>query len=120
MPKLPSQCPSCGHSLDVTRLSCPGCETNLEGRFELPEMLRLGPEDQAFVLAFLLAGGSLKDLGEELQQSYPTVRNRLNDVIGRLKAQPSPGDAERKKVLDALAKGDLTVKEATRRLKEVK
>ena len=120
MPRVPSHCPACGKALEVSRLSCPGCQMNLEGRFELPELQRLSPEDQAFVLTFVRASGSLKTVGEELHASYPTIRNRLDEIIKRLTDQPVDQDAERKKVLDALAKGELSVKEAARLLKEVK
>ena len=92
----------------------------LEGRFELPELLRLTQEDQAFVLAFVMASGSLKEMGAKLGQSYPTVRNRLDEIIAKLGAKPSTAESDRRKVLDALAKGTLTVKEAAKRLKEVK
>jgi hypothetical protein len=120
MARMPSRCPACSQDLEVSRLSCPGCQMNLEGRFALPELLRLSAEEQAFAVAFVLASGSLKDLGEQLKVSYPTVRNRLNELIENLKASATDQDAERKKVLDALAKGDLTVKEASRRLGELR
>jgi len=120
MPTMPNQCPACHQALEVSRLSCPSCQMSLEGRFELPELLRLSPDDQAFVLAFVRAGGSLKDLGAQLKQSYPTVRNRLDEIIARLQAHPVDPDTERRRVLDAVARGELSVKEATRRLKEIR
>lgn len=117
MSRLPTHCPACTHTLEVTQLECPSCQMHLEGRFELPQILRLSADDQAFVLAFVLAGGSLKEVGEQLKVSYATVRNRLDEVIKKLAGSATDEDADRKKVLDALAKGDLTVKEAAKRLK---
>jgi hypothetical protein len=92
---------------------------NLEGRFELPALLRLSPEDQDFVLAFVLSSGSLKEMGAQLGLSYPTVRNRLNDLIQRLSAESDNREQKRRDILDALASGELTVKEANRKLKEL-
>ncbi len=91
----------------------------LDGRFELPQLLRLSAEDLEFVLDFVKCSGSLKDLGKLRDQSYPTLRARLDEVLERLSSQVGDLEAKRKRVLDALAKGDLTVKEATRKLKEI-
>jgi len=44
----------------------------------------LPAEDQEFVLAFIRHSGSLKKMAKELELSYPTVRNMLNNLIARL------------------------------------
>jgi hypothetical protein len=119
MSKLPTACPACASQLEVTQLACPGCAMRLEGRFELPELLRLGRDDLEFVLAFVRCSGSLKELGAQRGQSYPTVRNRLNDIIGRLSGPAQDVDQARKRILDELARGQLSVKDATRKLKEL-
>lgn len=120
MSKLPTACPACASTLEVTQLACPGCQMRLEGRFELPELLQLGREDLEFILAFVRCSGSLKDLGKLRGQSYPTVRNRLDDIIARLSGPPAEDpDLARRRVLDALSKGEVSVKEAARRLKEL-
>lgn len=100
-------------------MSCPGCAMQLEARFELPELLRLDRDDLAFVLEFVRCSGSLKDLCTTRGQSYPTIRNRLNDIIEKLSARTEKTETKRKKVLDALSKGELSVKEATQKLKEL-
>lgn len=119
MAKLTTTCPGCAERLDVTRLTCPGCAMQLEGRFELPELLRLERDDLEFVLEFVRCSGSLKDLCKVRGQSYPTVRNRLNEIIERLNVRNDKVDAKRKKILDGIAKGELSVKEATQKLKEL-
>jgi hypothetical protein len=50
----------------------------------------LGPEDLEFLRRFLLASGSLKDLAAEYQVSYPTIRNRLDRLIGKVRAAEDP------------------------------
>ena len=119
MAKLTTTCPGCSERLDVTRLTCPSCEMQLEGRFELPELLRLDREDLEFVLEFVRCSGSLKDLSKVRGQSYPTLRNRLDQIIAKLSADRSSADVKRKKILDAIAKGELSVKEAALKLKEL-
>lgn len=91
----------------------------LEGRFELPELLRLSREDLEFILDFVRCSGSLKDLGTLRDQSYPTVRNRLNEIVAQLTRPAEDLDAARKRILDELSKGKLSVKDASKKLKEL-
>ena len=83
---MPVFCPSCGRFLAVRRLECSTCGTAVEGSFELPVLARLTPEDQAFLLRLVKCSGSLKDLAKAYSVSYPTVRNRLDALIDRIKA----------------------------------
>jgi hypothetical protein len=84
MKRTPSQCPSCDSELAVTELSCLNCHTRVAGHYRLPPLLRLPPEDQAFVEAFVRSSGSLKAMAKALGVSYPTVRNRLDTLIAKL------------------------------------
>lgn len=117
--RLPTTCPACEGALEVTRLVCTGCEMQLEGHFALPPLLRLGREDLAFVEAFVRCSGSLKELGRLRGQSYPTVRNRLNEIIERLSVEAVDVEAERRRILDAVASGEMSAKEGARRLREL-
>jgi hypothetical protein len=119
MPQLPNNCPGCSGPLEVTRLTCHDCAMQIEGRFALPDLLRLNREDQEFILAFVRASGSLKQMGAKLGLSYPTVRNRLDELIARLDARPDTSAAARREILDAVARGELSVKEAAKRLEEL-
>ena len=82
---LPTVCPSCRGLLKVGRLCCPGCGTTVEGEFGLPILARLDVEEQAFVVNLVKFNGSLKDLARVYGVSYPTVRNRLDAVIEKVK-----------------------------------
>lgn len=84
-PKLPVSCPSCTESLHVSQLSCPSCSTQVSGNYPLPVLMRLPAEEQAFILQFFLSGGSLKEIASQIGISYPTVRNRLDDLIEKVK-----------------------------------
>ena len=82
--QLPKSCPSCGVGLRVARLVCPGCETLVSGNYPLPALARLSDDDQQFALSFILSSGSLKQMARLYGVSYPTVRNRLDDLISLL------------------------------------
>ena len=84
MKKLPVVCPSCENTLLVSQLSCSNCETVISGSYSLPILLQLSPEDQDFIFEFFLLSGSLKDIAKKIGKSYPTVRNRLDDIIERI------------------------------------
>jgi len=82
---LPTVCPSCGHNLAIKRLACPQCGTEIEGLYELPVLASLGRDDQDFVERFVTASGSLKEMARLLGVSYPTVRNRLDEIIEQIR-----------------------------------
>jgi len=107
----------------VTRLSCGRCALQLEGQFPIPPLLRLGSDELAFVVAFVRASGSLKAMAQERKQSYPTIRNRLDEIIRKLDDSVAKEqvvrDEARHAILDALDKGELTTAEAALRLQEL-
>ena len=45
----------------------------------------LEPDERNFARRFLLASGSLKDLAAEYGVSYPTIRQRLDELIGKVR-----------------------------------
>lgn len=79
--KLPIRCPSCEERLKVAKLTCSTCNTEVSGIYELPVLMQLDKEEQDFVMEFLLSSGSIKEMASKLGKSYPTVRNRLDDLI---------------------------------------
>ncbi len=83
-PKLPIQCPSCETILSVTQLSCGNCNTAVSGNYSLPLLLQIPEEEQNFILQFFLNSGSLKEMAAQMGNSYPTVRNKLDDIIQKI------------------------------------
>lgn len=84
MKRMPKACPSCGGELHVQAMCCPGCETKIEGDYPLPALMQLSNDDQTFICDFVKCSGSLKEMAHKLGLSYPTVRNRLDDIIATL------------------------------------
>lgn len=48
-------------------------------------LARIPREDLDLIVEFVLASGSLKDLGKAYGVSYPTIRTRLDGLIARLR-----------------------------------
>ena len=65
-------------------MSCDSCGTTVEANFSERPLARLPVEHQRFIEIFVLAGGSLKEIAQQAEVSYPTVRNRLDKVIDQL------------------------------------
>jgi hypothetical protein len=117
MAKLPTKCPSCEASVNVTRLTCPNCKTNLDGIFRMPGLLHLSEDELRFVTEFVMASGSLKEMAKLRKQSYPTIRNRLNDIIEKLRQEETDQEKSQMEILDAISTGKMSVQEAIQRLR---
>ncbi len=119
MAKIVVRCPSCEGDLHATRLACETCGTNLDGQFEIPPLLKLRPDDLAFVTAFVRASGSLKEMAKIIGISYPTVRNRLDEIIRNLDVIEKAPQKRRHAILDALEAGKMTAEDAEKALRKV-
>jgi hypothetical protein len=113
--KLITRCPFCGDELSITRLSCGGCNTQIDSQLGIPLFFRLPPDLQEFVLIFLRCQGKIRDVEKELGISYPTVCKRLDLVNELLGNTGSP--VNRSNILERLERGDINVQEATQLLK---
>lgn len=116
--ELPTRCPLCAGPVQVARVHCEACGTGIDNRFELGWPGRLTKEQLAFAQVFLLCRGKIKDVEQALGISYPTVVSRLDALVGALGVAPSQPAPSRMDVLDELARGDIDVDEAERRLKK--
>ena len=89
---LPTVCPSCGGGLRVQAMHCPECGTSVAGDYPFPALMRLAAEKQAFVKEFVECSGSLKEMAARMGLSYPTVRNKLDEIIEDLKKLERDGE----------------------------
>ncbi len=120
-----TRCPICKSEMNVTRLHCPSCDTVLEGRFTAGQFSNLSSEQLDFIFTFVRCEGKLTRMEEELNLSYPTIRNRLHEVIRALGYEPGGEepitgltDVERQRILEDLDKGVISAEEAMRLLQE--
>jgi len=77
-----------------------------------PWLAHLEDEDLRFIQRFLLVSGSLKELAELYEVSYPTIRLRMDQLIKRMKSldDPPPADAFDAKVRVLVADGEIPPK----------
>lgn len=128
MPDALGQCPVCGDELQVMRLACPTCQTAIEGRFSLGRLQRLSPDQLAFLEVFVKNRGVIREVEKELGISYPTVRNRLDDLIhafgfevrdeAEAVREAPDGGPRRRDVLERLSRGELSAEQAIKLLQQ--
>ena len=108
-----------GAPLVVERVRIPSKEIAIEGQFELPQLAKLGLEDQVFIVAFVRSHGSIKEMERVFGVSYPTIKNRLTRIAGALEfveTDPRPSRAE---VIDRLERGEISADEAVTELESL-
>jgi hypothetical protein len=126
MNQIPSVCPICGEELTVTRVYCRSCDTTIEGRFHVSvPFSQLSPEQLSFIEAFVRNEGRINRLENELGLSYPTIRNRLHEVIRAMGYEPGGeepaggiSEERRQKILEDLDQGRISAEDAMRVLRE--
>ena len=105
-----------GKPVTVERVRLVDSDIAIEGSFTLPPMASLSAEDQVFIMAFVRAHGSIKDMEEMFGISYPTVKNRINRIAGQFKFIEIVASSAQEDVIDELERGDINADEALRRL----
>ena len=123
---VPTNCPICGGEIAVTRIYCRDCDTTIEGRFVGMPFGQLTPEQLKFVEIFVRCEGKITRMEEEIGLSYPTIRNRLHEVIRALGFEPGGSEEpaglteqDRQRILEDLDNGRINADEAMRLLKEM-
>ena len=125
------ECPGCGGPLIITECRCEKCNLQLRGEFSPGLFAAFSEEQFAFIEVFLRARGNLTEVERVLGISYPTIRNKLDEINGVLEKEPappnnsSPGkipatvDDLRKAILKQVSEGKLTAAEALLQLQDL-
>jgi len=108
-----------GKPMVVERVRLPEKDIVIEGSFELPDLARLGADDQIFVTAFVRAHGSIKEMEQIFGVSYPTVKSRLNRIASALQFVETNPTPSRTEIMERLKRGDITAEEAIRELEKL-
>ena len=137
MQKLFNQCPSCGGQLTITECQCTGCRLQIRGEFRLGQFSTLSEEELTFIRVFLAARGNLSEVERVLGISYPTIRNKLDEINNALdrsaedaelregkssdtsNAVPKTVEESRKAILQRVADGELSPMEAVEKLQDM-
>jgi hypothetical protein len=105
--------PVTGGELIVTRLECPESGILIEGKFSMGWIARLTPDQLAFVGLLVKHRGNLQKVAVDMDVSYNTARNRMDEVVEALEDLPVRRVAlNRMAVLERLSAGELSFEEA--------
>jgi len=102
-------------------MSCQACGTELSGDFQACEFCALSGDERELLRVFLASRGNMKELQNYLKVSYPTARLRFDALLAKLgldkgSAPPPAPSGDRVEILQALARGDIDLREAEQRL----
>lgn len=117
---LPADCPLCGGEVRITQIRCQSCDSEINSRFETSALGKLPAEYQKFITVFLRHRGNIKQVEKEIGISYPTINKMLEGINRLLGAEKTQSAPSRKEILDAIEKGEISVKDATIILKNRK
>ena len=106
-----------GEPILVERVKLVGSDISIDSEFELPPLAQITAEDQVFVMAFIQASGSIKEMERIFGISYPTVKNRLKRIADQLPlTESAPPQSNKSEILAQLAAGELSADEAIRKM----
>ena len=120
----PSGCPVCGRTLDVTRLRCRHCASELTGQFAPCRFCLLEDKQRQFIETFLRCRGSIKEVEKALGVSYPTVRNMLESALVALGLNDKDDSTgalrgDKHEILKRLSCGELCTEDAIAELRKI-
>ncbi len=116
--EVPGSCPLCDSEIKVSEIQCKKCGIVIQGEFDLCKFCRLNEKQKYFVEVFIKNRGNIKEIEKELGISYPTVRNKLDDVISDLGHKVEKSSVNQKEILEKLSRGEISKDEAFRLLNE--
>ena len=116
---LGNECPYCESAMAVSQMTCPDCHVTITAAFPMSRLASLPVEHQRFIEMFMLAGGNLKEIAEQVGVSYPTIRSRLDKVIEALRDEIGKTQRVRGNLLDAVEPSKTTAETAARLIKQI-
>jgi hypothetical protein len=135
MNRLFEKCPACGGRITLTECKCADCQLQMRGEFSVDPFSTLSQDQSTFVLAFLRVRGNLSEMEKVLGVSYPTIRNKLDEINRALagiapelispqdtdlnEPEQKPTEQERRSILQQVADGKLSAAQALDKLQEL-
>ncbi len=133
MIKFFDKCPACSGPLIITKCRCADCGLEMRGQFRPPHFAALSDDQLTFIRIFMRARGNLSEVEKVLGISYPTIRNKLDEINRALdsaeaaapaqevesesETDPDPAEATRRAILQQVAAGQISAVEATDKLR---
>lgn len=101
--------------MKISELRCPNCDLSIKKEIPICEFCRLSEEDYEFLIIFLRSRGRITEMERLLGLSYPSIKQKIDNLLTRLKLTPLEEFAD---PIDALAQGKISVDEAVVLLKK--
>ncbi len=108
------KCPLCDGGLQVTSVTCPCCDIEMRGSIRAHWLMGLDRDQLDFLLTFVRCRGVIRDIEALLGVSYPTVRNRIDQLVDAVEERldmtqqsANPPDS-RLAILKRLAVGEIS------------
>ena len=135
MLKLFDKCPACGGPIVISECKCENCNLVMRGEFQPGPFSILSEDQLTFVQVFLRARGNLSEMEKVLGVSYPTIRNKLDEINSALDrvetvletntlksadlstSAANPVDEVRRAILQQVSAGSLSMTDALQQLK---
>ena len=102
--------------IKIQKVRCESTGFAVEGPFSTPALFQLIEDQLAIVELLVIHGGNLKKVAEDLKITYPTLRNRLDEIIQTVKGESERLQKMRNAILDAIEQGNITPEEGAEQL----
>lgn len=113
------KCPICSEDLEIVKMNCSNCGTSIEGNFKLCRFCSLNSEEKEFAEIFIRNRGNIKEIEKDMGISYPTVKNKLENLIEALGYKAvTKSHSRNREILERLYNGEITADEAIRMINE--
>jgi len=119
----------------ITECKCAACQLQMRGEFQPGQFSTLSEDQLTFIRVFLRARGNLSEMEKVLGISYPTIRNKLDEVNRALdRGMPSSGSDQsrpttppaatpieeaRRAILQKVAAGEIPAADAAQKLRNL-
>ncbi len=105
--------------LKIEKVRCLTTGVAIEGPFSTPGFFQLNEDQFCIVESLILNAGNLKKVAEDIGISYPTLRNRLDEIIAIIKRESDGMKNKRQEILDSIDKGKITPEEGAQLLESL-
>ncbi len=106
--------------IQIERVRCLSSGFAVEGAFTTPILFQIDSDHLRLVELLVLHGGNLKKVAEELDISYPTLKNRLDEIAQIIREAEEKRKKQRVQILDELDRGQMSASEAASRIEDLR
>jgi hypothetical protein len=105
--------------LKIEKVRCQTTGFAVEGPFSTPALFQLSEEQLQIVELLVIHGGNLKNVAKDLKITYPTLKNRLDEISNKVKSASERLQQKRSAILDAIEQGKITPEQGAKELESL-